>query len=77
MTGNSPFKIHKTVYQAFRECGEYFKELSEHKSKQLAHGEEAEKGSMDLMSTVPVVSAASTTAQLTILRAPRAGLGSP
>ncbi|KAH8815558.1 cytochrome P450 monooxygenase-like protein [Xylogone sp. PMI_703] len=45
----SPFKSHKAISQAYSECGDYFKELSEYKIKQLALGEEAEKGSMDLM----------------------------
>jgi hypothetical protein len=39
--------------QAFIECGDYFKELSEYKSKQLAGGVSAGKGTMDLMGKSP------------------------
>ena len=38
--------------QAFIECGDYFKELSEYKSKQLACGVSAGKGTMDLMGKI-------------------------
>jgi hypothetical protein len=45
----SPFSFHKKLITAFIECGDYFKELSEYKSKQMASGLSAEKGTMDLM----------------------------
>jgi hypothetical protein len=34
---------------AFVECGDYFKELSQYKSDQIASGLSAEEGTMDLM----------------------------
>lgn len=51
----SPFSFHKKLMTAFTECGDYFKELSEYKSKQMASGLSAEKGTMDLMGKLSAV----------------------
>jgi cytochrome P450 len=44
-----PFELHKKLVQSYFECADYFKELSEHKVKQLASGEKEDTGIMDLM----------------------------
>jgi hypothetical protein len=45
----SPFKVNKKLVQSYFECGDYFKELSENKVRELEYGETAEKGTMDVM----------------------------
>jgi hypothetical protein len=49
LSERSPFRIHKKLSQSYFECGDYFKELSEHKVREFERGETAEKGTMDLM----------------------------
>lgn len=44
-----PFDVHKKLVQSYFECADYFKELLEYKVDQLARGEKAEEGTMDLM----------------------------
>jgi hypothetical protein len=54
-TEQSPFELHKKLVQSFFECGDYFRELSEYKTHLLERGETAEKGTMDLMGSIPLM----------------------
>ncbi len=46
--GNSPFRLHKRIHQAYYECMSYFEELLAIKKRQILMGEH-DKGTMDLL----------------------------
>jgi hypothetical protein len=45
--------VNKKLVQSYLECGDYFRELSKNKAKELEDGEIAEKGTMDVMGEFP------------------------
>lgn len=45
----SPFRVHKSVYQAYSECMAYFEELIAAKKEEIYVGEHGDDGTMDLM----------------------------
>lgn len=49
MTELSLLKVNEKLVQSYFECGDYYKELTETRVKEIASGEAAERGTIDVI----------------------------